>query len=60
MVGSLTADELAELDRLFQRLTPEERGLLVLVRDQVADLPAEKQREFARELAKFLDQRIKN
>lgn len=57
---SLTPAELAALDRLFQRLTLEERGLMVLVRDQIAALPAERQREFARAFAKFLDERTKN
>jgi hypothetical protein len=56
----ITAEYLQRLDRLFNRLTPEERGMLTLARDHIANLPPEKQRELANGLAQLLDQRIRN
>lgn len=60
MAKALSKLELGKLERLFDRLTPDEAALLTGARDRIAKLPPEKQRELGRAVAKFLHNRGTN
>lgn len=59
---SLSIRQLARLEALLNRLTPEERDDLLAsaTLNQIAALPPDKQEALAKALAKFLHQRVQN
>ncbi len=56
----LSTAERARLQKLIERLTPDERALLSASLDQIAELPTGKRRALAKQIAQFIHQRGTN